>query len=116
MPRLLPIENPNSTPTLLALRRTLWQLATLCAASAVAILAFDDAPGTLPVWLLLMPTTALFVHHRAALLALIRRAAEGERDTSNPGRRPLRRQANQRIEPMSRRRPSRQPHPIQQAR
>jgi hypothetical protein len=115
MPRLLPIESPAAAHALLVLQRTLWQLAMLSIASAIAIFALDDAPGTLPAWLLLAPITALLVHHRLILLALIRTAASVERGTG-ARRRPLRRQANPRSEAASRRRPSRQPHPMQQAR
>jgi hypothetical protein len=116
MPRLLPIESPNPVPALLALRRTLWQLAMLGVASAIAIGMLAETPGVLPAWLLLTPIAALFVHHRETLLALVRAAAHVDWRTDNPRRRPLRRRANQRIEPMSRRRLSRQPLPAKQVR
>ena len=116
MPRLLSIENSDNSPALLALRRTLWQLAILGVASAIAIGVLVDASGVLPAWLLLTPITALLVHHRHALLALLRTAANVESGVSNPRRRPLRRQASQRSEAMSRRRLPRQPLPAKQVR
>jgi len=116
MPRLLPIENPNNLLALLALRRTLWQLAILGIASAIAIGILAKTPGVLPTWLLLAPIAALLVHHRETLLALVRAAAHIDRRAANPRRPPLRRQANQRGELMSRPRLSRPTLPVQQAR
>lgn len=114
MPRLLSTENPH--PALLALRRTLWQLAILGVASATAIGMLADAPGVLPAWLLLTPIAALIAHHRQTLLALLRSVASVERGVGTARRRPLRRQARQRNEAMSRRRLSRQPLQAKQVR
>jgi hypothetical protein len=113
MPRLLPTETQH--PALLALRRTLWQLAILCIISASAIGALTDAPGVLPAWLLLTPITALLAHHRVVLLALFRTAVHVERG-AGARRRPLRWQANQRSEPVMRRRLSRSMLPAKQVR
>lgn len=116
MPRLLPIDNPHTAFALLALRRTLWQLAILGAASAIAIGALADAPGVLPAWLILLPISALLVHHRDAVLALIRVVATDQRRTINQRRRPVSRQASRRSEPSARRRLPRPMLPAKQMR
>ena len=116
MPRLLSIDSPYPAPALLALRRTLWQLALLGAASAIAIGVLAEAPGILPIWLLLTPASALLVHHRDALLALFYAAASVEPHAGYPRRRPLCRQASRRGDAAMRRRLPRQPNPVQHVR
>ena len=116
MPRLVFIEDSRTAFALLALRRTLWQLAILGAASAATIAVLTDAPGVLPAWLILMPISALLVHHRDAVFALIRVVATDQRRTIGQRRRPLSRQGNRRNEPVSRRRPTRPALPVQQVR
>ena len=116
MPRLLSIDNPHTAFALLALRRTLWQLAIVGAASAVALGTLADAPGVLPAWLILLPISALLVHHRGAVLAWIGVVTTGERRTINQRRRPVSRQASRRSDPVSRRRLPRPALPAQQQR
>ena len=116
MPGLLPIESSHPAPALLALRRTLWQLAILGAASATAIVALADAPGMLPAWMILLPISALLVHHRDAVLGLIRIVTTDERRAISQRRRPVSRQASRRSEPMSRRRLPRPALPAQHVR
>lgn len=115
MPRLLAAEPVYPAPALLALRRTLWQLAMLGIAGAVAICALADVPGVLPAWLLLAPISALLAHHRASWLALLRTAADANR-TSYPRRRLMLRQAIPRSIPISRQRVPRPIQPIQHMR
>ena len=116
MQRLLSSDNPHPAPALLALRRTLWQLAILGVASATALVALADAPGMLPAWMILLPISALLVHHRDAVLALIRLVTTDEQYTKNRRRRPVSRQASRRSEPMSRRRLPRPALPAQHVR
>ena len=116
MQRLLSIDDPQPAFALLALRRTLWQLAIVGAASAVALATLADAPGVMPAWLILMPISALLVHHRDAVFALIRVVATDERRTIGQRRRPVSRLGNRRSEPVSRRRPTRPALPVQQVR
>ncbi len=113
MPHLLAIENPHPVFALLALRRTLWQLAILGVASAVMIDALTDAPGMLPAWLILLPSSALFAHHRDVLFTLWRAAANRQRGAIQQHRRPLRRQASRRSESLPRRR---LPQPVREVR
>lgn len=115
MPQLLATKSPYPAPGLLVLRRTLWQLAILGTASAIAICALADVPGVLPAWLLLAPISALLAHHRRPLLALFRTAADGDR-TSYTHRRPVFRQARRRSVPISRQRLPRPIQPIQHVR
>lgn len=116
MPRLISTENPQTAFAMLVLRRSLWQLAILGVASAIAIGALADAPGVLPVWLLLVPACALCVHHRGAVLALVRAVATDRRRPIGPRRRPASRPANRRSETVSRRRVPRPALPVKQAR
>ena len=116
MPHLLPIDNPHTAFALLALRRTLWQLAILSVIGAAAICALADAPGVLPAWLIWLPICSLLVHHRDAVLARIRVVTTDERRAIGPRRRPVIRQASRRSEPVSRRRLPRPSLPAQQQR
>ena len=116
MPRLLSIDNPQPAFALLALRRTLWQLAIVGAASAAALGMLADAPGVLPAWLILLPISALLVHHRDAVLARIGVVTTDGRRAIGPRRRPVSRQASRRSDPVSRRRLPRSTLPVQQQR
>jgi hypothetical protein len=116
MPRLPPIENPQSAFALLALRRTLWQLALLASAIAVAVGMLSVAPGVLPIWLLLAPASALLVHHRDALRVLFRSTARRDQRAIPTRRRSPHGQASRRSESLSRRRLQRPAHPLQHVR
>jgi hypothetical protein len=70
MPRLVPISNPE-TPALLALRRTLWQLAFVGIAIAVAIARIAPESGTIALWCVLIPLSALAAHYRYTLLDML---------------------------------------------
>jgi len=115
MPRMILVESPRSAMALLALRRSLWQLAILGAAGAAAFDAWADVPGVLPAWLILLPLSALGTHHRDAVFALIRAVAKDERQPLSPRRRTARRQACWRGELTTRRRLQRLALPAQHA-
>jgi hypothetical protein len=71
MPRLVPIFHPE-TPAVLALRRTLWQLAFVGIVTAALLARIAPGSGALASWFLLLPLSALAVHYRQALLDLLR--------------------------------------------
>ncbi|HEV2607863.1 MAG TPA: hypothetical protein VGT79_07765 [Xanthomonadaceae bacterium] len=70
MPSLVPISNPE-TPALLALRRTLWQLAFVGIVAAAVLARIAPDSGALASWCVLVPLSALAVHFRQALLNLL---------------------------------------------
>jgi hypothetical protein len=70
MPRLVPTSD-SETPALLALRRTLWQLAFVGFAVAVAIARIAPGLGTIALWCVLIPLSALMAHYRYALLDML---------------------------------------------
>ena len=77
MPRLVPIA-ASETPALLALRRTLWQLAVLGIAIAAALACSARQFDALPTWCVLVPASALAMHYRQALAnALLARRPAG---------------------------------------
>ena len=80
MPRLIP-TSASETPALLALRRTLWQLAILGLAAAVTITRIAPHSGLLAAWCALIPLTALMTHYRHTFAALLfaHRTVQSER-------------------------------------
>jgi hypothetical protein len=80
MPRLVPISNPE-TPALLALRRTLWQLAFVGIATAVAVARIAPQFDLFALWCVLVPLSALTVHFRQALLNLLQSHRDARRST-----------------------------------
>jgi len=87
MPRLVPIFH-TETPAVLALRRTLWQLAFVgvVAGSVIARIAPDS--GALAAWCALVPLSALAVHYRQALLCLLQSHRDIHQSTASPRSRP----------------------------
>jgi len=71
MPRLVPIPTPE-TPALLALRRTLWQLAFVGIVAAAILTRIAPDAHALAAWCVLVPLSALAVHFRHPLLDLLR--------------------------------------------
>jgi hypothetical protein len=70
MPHLVPISHPEDE-ALLALRRTLWQLAFVGIMAAAILVRVAPDSGALASWCVLVPLTALAVHFRAALFSLL---------------------------------------------
>jgi hypothetical protein len=67
MPHLTPISS-TETPALLALRRTLWQLAFVGVATAATLARMAPQLHLLALWCVLLPSIALVVYFRHALL------------------------------------------------
>jgi short subunit dehydrogenase-like uncharacterized protein len=87
MPRLVPISN-RATPALLALRRTLWQLAFVgIVAAAISIRVAPDS-GALAWWCVLVPLNALAVHFRHVLLNLLQSYRDARRSMVSRRRQP----------------------------
>ncbi|HEY2345349.1 MAG TPA: hypothetical protein VGH80_05620 [Xanthomonadaceae bacterium] len=78
---------------LLALRRTLWQLAVVGVAAAIAIERLAPDAGLVALWCVLVPLSALAVHFRSELL----RRWTAQRQDDAPRAR-LRRGGRQRVE------------------
>lgn len=70
MPRLVPIA-ATEIPALLALRRTLWQLAIIGIATAATLARIAPDSDSLALWCVLIPLSALAVHFRQPLLNLL---------------------------------------------
>jgi short subunit dehydrogenase-like uncharacterized protein len=70
MPHLVPISHP-ATAALLALRRTLWQLAFVGFLAAAILVRIAPESGALALWCVLLPLSALAVHFRQVLLNLL---------------------------------------------
>ena len=70
MPRLVSLV-ASETPALLALRRTLWQLAFVGVAISVTLARVAPQPDALALWCTLVPLAALATHYRHALLDLL---------------------------------------------
>ena len=85
MPRLVPIAATES-PALLALRRTLWQLAILGIATATTLARIAPDSGSLALWCVLIPLSALAVHFRQTLLNLLLSHRRVHRDRATPRR------------------------------
>jgi hypothetical protein len=66
MPRLIAVS-ASETPALLALRRTLWQLAILGIAIAATLTRIAPQSDALALWCALIPLSALAMHFRHAL-------------------------------------------------
>jgi hypothetical protein len=81
MPRLIPISD-SETPALLALRRTLWQLAVVGIAVAVAIVRIAPELGTIAFWSVLIPLSALVAYYRRTLLNMLLHRGEGVDSTA----------------------------------
>ena len=94
MPRLIPISDADA-PALLALRRTLWQFAILGIAAAATLARIAPQSGTLALWCVLVPLSALAAHFRHALLNLLRshRHADAEQRAPRRAQRPQARRA-----------------------
>jgi len=110
MPRLVPTPDPEA-PALLALRRTLWQLAFVGIVAAVVLVRVAPGSGALASWCVLVPLTALAVHFRQVLFNLL----QSHRD-ARPSVAPRRKQPSQARRmrggnPSNTRRPSR-PRPL----
>ena len=86
MPRLVPISNPEDE-ALLALRRTLWQLAFVGIVAAAILVRVASDSGALASWCVLVPLSALAVHFRQSLLNLLQAHRDG-RHSIAPRRRP----------------------------
>ena len=78
MPRLVPISNPEF-PALLALRRTLWQLAFVGIVAAAILVRIAPGSGALASWCVLVPLSALAVHFRLVLRNLLQSHRDARR-------------------------------------
>jgi len=87
MPRLVPISH-SDTPALLALRRTLWQLAFVGVTTAAAFVRIAPQFDMLALWCVLVPLTALTVHFRDTLLGLLRSHRDARRSVASRRRQP----------------------------
>ena len=70
MPRLVPISH-SETLALLALRRTLWQLAFVGIVAAAILVRVAPDSRALAAWCILVPLNALAVHFRHVLRRLL---------------------------------------------
>ncbi|MDP4157947.1 MAG: hypothetical protein Q8929_20160, partial [Bacillota bacterium] len=70
MPHLIPTSD-SETPALLALRRTLWQLAFLGILAAAAVARIAPQSGVIALWCALVPLSALAAHFRSTLLDML---------------------------------------------
>ena len=87
MPRLVPIVNPE-TPAVLALRRTLWQLAFVGIAAAAILARIAPDSSALASWCALLPLSALALHYRRALLGLLQSHRDSDRSAAPRRSRP----------------------------
>lgn len=106
MPRLVPISNPE-TPALLALRRTLWQLAFVGIAIAVTLARTAPQFDLLALWCVLIPLSALAAYFRQTLFNLLKSHRDARRSiVSHHRQRPQARRASS-DGPSNKRRPAR---------
>jgi len=87
MPRLVQISLPE-TPALLALRRTLWQLAFVGIVAAAILVRVAPNSGALASWCVLGPLSALAVHFRHTLLNLMQSHRVERRSIASRSRQP----------------------------
>lgn len=94
MPQLVPIA-VTETSALLALRRSLWQLAILGIATAATLVRIAPGFDAFALWCVLVPLSALAVHfrHRLSSLMLSRRHAPADRELPRRVQRPQARRA-----------------------
>ncbi|MEO7478561.1 MAG: hypothetical protein ABIT64_04925 [Lysobacteraceae bacterium] len=91
MPRLVPMTSAES-PALLALRRSVWQLAVLGITTALALVRIAPQYDVAAAWSALFPLTALATLYRHELLGLIRAQATAAAAGNARRRRTLRKQ------------------------
>jgi len=85
----IPQDTRTDTPALLALRRSLWQLAFVGLAGGATLARLDPGAVTAASWCALVPLLALAVHYRGGLaraLARLERIAPAPHGA--PGMRP----------------------------
>lgn len=87
MPRLVPLSTLE-TSALLALRRTLWQLALVGIVAAAILARIAPDSGALASWCVLLPLSALTVHFREALLNLLQSHRDARRSVGSRRRQP----------------------------